>query len=75
MTPPSISDAELERHILDCGRQIESATARTGEGDPHARDEAVQWWHLMREAIAERDRRSGAARHAQFEAALEGMTA
>ncbi len=68
-TRSAVPDAEIEQHAKDCGLQVEWAMARADRGDPHARDEALMWWAQQRDAIAVRDTRSGAARHAAFEAA------
>lgn len=63
-----ISLAELDQHIADCGWHLECSYARfQAHGAPHDRDAALQWLHLQNEALAARNRLTGAKRHAEFE--------
>ena len=63
-----LSLAELEQYIGVCEGLWRAAYERFQQhGNPPDREEAVLWLHAQNEAILERSRRVGAARHAEFE--------
>lgn len=68
------ADRELEEHLVDCGVLAERAMTRfQAFGNPHDRDEAVQWQHWMQEAIGQRRPEIKQAMDAEIQCRIGGL--
>ncbi len=66
------ADAGIEQRITECEQLWLAACLRfQAHGLPADRDEGVFWLHALNQALLERSRRLGAARHAACEQRLD----